>query len=70
MPIAEWLRTDLRNFIDELLCVDRLERDGLFDTARVREMLEAHLAGTRDYRKPLWTLLAFHVWLDSSLATP
>jgi hypothetical protein len=31
-------------------------------------MVRAHLDGSRDYRKQLWTLIAFQLWHDRHLA--
>ena len=62
MPIAEWLKGPLRPLVEELLSEDRLRRDGLFDPAGVRALVDAHQQGKADNRKPLWSLLAFQLW--------
>lgn len=62
VPIARWLRRELRPTIDDLLSESRLKSAGLFNAAFVRRMVEAHQSGRADYRRPLWALLCFELW--------
>ncbi len=64
VPIGSWLRGPLSGLAQDLLNEDRLRRGGLFVPERVTRMLRAHLDGTADHRKPLWTVLAFELWRD------
>src|SRR5213078_293819 len=48
IPVAAWIRGPLRPLFEELLSV--------------RALLETHLSGSTDLRKPLWTLLMFQLW--------
>ena len=68
MPVAEWLKGPLRKLAEEVLSDATLERDGLFDPVAVRALLDQHLAGRADHRKPLWSLIAFQLWRDRYLA--
>jgi asparagine synthase (glutamine-hydrolysing) len=65
MPIAGWLRNELRGWMEEALSEARLSRTGLFSPSAVRRLVDEHTAGRANHRKPLWTLLAFQTWLDS-----
>lgn len=62
VPIARWLRRELRPTIDDLLSESRLKSAGLFNAAFVRRMVEVHQSGRADYRRPLWALLCFELW--------
>lgn len=64
VPIAEWLRGPLRSLARDLLAPSRLAREGYFDPEAVTALLDAHERGDADNRKPLWTLLAFQLWLE------
>ena len=68
MPVSKWLRTDLRELAHDLFAEERLRRDGLFQPEYVTRLLEDHLAGRRDNRKPLWTLLVFQQWYEKYIA--
>jgi asparagine synthase (glutamine-hydrolysing) len=64
IPVARWLRGPLAPLLDDLLGRERLKRQGLFVPAEVERRVREHRAGTRDHRKPLWTLLMFQLWYD------
>ncbi len=62
IPLASWLANDLRPLVEEACSETALRRDGLFQPAAVRRMLDEHFQGRRDYRKAIWALLAFQLW--------
>jgi asparagine synthase (glutamine-hydrolysing) len=64
VPIASWMRHELRPLVDETLAEEKLKRQGMFNPAFVRRLLNEHWAGKADHRKTLWTLLAFQLWYD------
>jgi asparagine synthase (glutamine-hydrolysing) len=63
-PMGTWLRTDLRPMVEELLDEERLERQGLFNVAFVKELLTAHYSKIEDYTEPITALLTFEVWRE------
>ena len=67
IPVARWLRGPLRPLLGSLLSPDRIGRQGLFRPSEVDRLVNEHLAGVRDHRKPLWTLLIFQLWHDQWL---
>ena len=62
IPVAQWLRGRLRPLMEDLLAPDTLTAQGLFNPTAVRGLMDAHLSGKADLRKPLWTLLVFQLW--------
>jgi len=64
VPIASWMRQELRPFVDETLDEQKLKRQGLFNAAFVRRLLKEHASGRADHRRTLWTLLCFQLWYD------
>jgi asparagine synthase (glutamine-hydrolysing) len=64
VPIGEWLRGPLKGLAHELLAPDKLRREGWLEPDEVGRLLKEHQAGVADHRKPLWTLLAFELWLE------
>jgi asparagine synthase (glutamine-hydrolysing) len=63
VPLARWFRGPLRERIRDALLGERLAATGLFDRACMRELLDKHQAGVRDYSTPLWALLMFDAFL-------
>lgn len=61
-PIARWLRSELRPFLDEAVRSSRFVERGVFDGDYMRALAEEHLAGRRDHNFRLWILINLEVW--------
>lgn len=62
IPLATWLKTDLREMVEDLCAGDRLRREGVFNPDGVRRLLDEHFNDIRDHRKLIWTILSFQMW--------
>ncbi len=62
VPVGDWLRSDLREWAEDLLSEDRLKHGGLFETEVVRNLWSQHLRGDRNLQHQLWPLLMFEAW--------
>lgn len=62
MPVAEWLRTDLRDWAEDLLDEGRLRQDGYLTPEVVRAAWADHLAGRANHASRLWSVLMFQSW--------
>jgi len=69
IPLGEWLRGPLRQWAEDLLAEDRLEREGFFRPAPIRRLWEAHLDGAVNEQYRLWIVLMFQAWLENQSAT-
>jgi len=65
IPLASWLRGALRPALTELLDPARVRRAGFLAPDTVSRLVDEHLAGRRDHRKTLWTLMAFELWREA-----
>jgi len=62
VPIHEWLRSPLRDWAEELLSAQALERDGPFRANPIRELWRQHLSGSADWQYRLWPVLMYQEW--------
>lgn len=62
VPLAKWLRGDLREWAESLLDEQALNATGLFDTKKLRAVWQAHLSGQHDYQYQLWGPLMLLAW--------
>jgi asparagine synthase (glutamine-hydrolysing) len=65
MPIADWLRGDLRDWAEELLDPRRMREDGYFDTQRIQQRWRDNLSRRRNAASSIWAILMFQAWLRS-----
>jgi asparagine synthase (glutamine-hydrolysing) len=64
VPLSDWLRGPLRDWMEDLLDPVKLAREGFFDVGTVREKVDQHLSGDRHWHAYLWDLLMFEAWLE------
>jgi len=64
VPIAKWVKGPLKELFEDLLSPNRIKREGFLNPAYVGTLLEDHLAGKKDNRKQLWTLLVWELWVN------
>ncbi|MEW6279318.1 MAG: asparagine synthase C-terminal domain-containing protein, partial [Candidatus Eremiobacterota bacterium] len=67
IPVAGWLKAELKPLLDRLVEPVRLRRQGLFRPETVGRLVEEHRSGRADHRKPLWTLIMFLLWQERYL---
>jgi asparagine synthase (glutamine-hydrolysing) len=67
VPLARWFRGPLRQRVRESVLGTTLADTGFFDQRMLKEMVEAHQSGRRDYSAPLWTVLMFEAFLRNVL---
>ena len=61
IPLAEWLRGELRDWAEDLLD-PRTFGGGLLDVSVVRALWNEHISGRRNWPYALWTILMFEAW--------
>jgi asparagine synthase (glutamine-hydrolysing) len=69
VPIAHWLRHELRDFVHDHLRHSRLAEAGLLRQSAMDELLDAHLDGTKNYAHHIWVLLMLELWHRAFIST-
>jgi len=69
IPIARWFKNELKGFVLDVLAEDKINREGFFNYAYIKRLLDEHFEGKKDNRKQLWTLLVFELWYDRFMNT-
>jgi asparagine synthase (glutamine-hydrolysing) len=62
VPLHQWLRGPLRGWVEELLEPVRLQQQGMFSPAPIRQTWMEHLRGERNWAMKLWGILMFQAW--------
>jgi hypothetical protein len=64
VPIARWLREDLRPIAEEAFSAPTLSRAGVARPDLVRRLWHEHLTGRRNHARAMWALLVLQLWLE------
>ena len=64
VPIGHWFRGKMQPFLREVILSDKALRRGMFKPETVRQLVELHTRGERDYSHQLWTLLMLELWFN------
>jgi asparagine synthase (glutamine-hydrolysing) len=67
IPMKIWLRIELKDLLLDTLSEERINREGLFQYAAVKKMIDAHLKGKENHSHTLWSLIVFEAWRDRFL---
>lgn len=68
VPLAGWFRGPLAQRVRDALTGPLLAGTGIFNPGFLRELVEQHQSGRRDYSAPIWTLLMFDAFLRKEMA--
>jgi len=62
VPVGQWFRDGLKNYLcDNILSPTALRR-GYFDERAVCRLVAEHLSGKHDHGQRLWALLTLEIW--------
>jgi asparagine synthase (glutamine-hydrolysing) len=64
VPIAQWLRGELRPWAHELIDTYRLRQEGYLDAPMIQRRWRQHLSGQTNWTSQLWNALTFQAWLE------
>jgi len=65
IPHGRWLREDLRDWAEDMLCVSTLKKHSLIDPDFVSLYWDAHASGQADYGHYLWTIVCLQNWAET-----
>ena len=63
VPLASWFRGPLRERVRKSLLGPTLLESGIFDGNFLRQIVDQHQSGRRNFSDPIWTLLMFEAFL-------
>ena len=66
-PLRDWIRFELRDYVDELLGFGSLTSRGLFNAAHVGELLENNNSGKIDASYTIFSLMCIELWCRQHL---
>jgi len=64
VPIGHWFRGKMQPFLRDVVLSEKALQRGLFKPGEVKQLIELHTRGGRDYSHQLWTLLMLELWFQ------
>ena len=64
IPIAKWLKNELRDHVEEYLNEDRIEKQGIFNWEFITKLKMDFFKGRKEYDSKLWYFLMFQMWYE------
>ena len=64
VPIGEWFRGELKDFLADHILGARFASRGLFRPEAVQRLFDEHQRGAGDRAHHLWTLLMLELWFE------
>jgi len=61
-PIAHWMRTDLRGFLQNVANQSRFVALGLFNRGYIKKMIQEHISGKSDHNFRIWIFINLEIW--------
>jgi asparagine synthase (glutamine-hydrolysing) len=61
-PLARWMRSDLKNFLDTLYRESRFVERGIFEPTELRRLLDEHIGGKADHNFRIWIWINLELW--------
>ena len=63
VPIDDWLRNELRDWMNDQLSESVIKNQGVFNYEPIVKARTEHLAGRQNNGQKLWNILMFQQWL-------
>lgn len=64
IPLSVWLKTDLKDFVLDILSEKNINESGFFKYDFVAKILNDHFVGKKDNRKQIWSILVWQMWYN------
>ncbi|WP_299107776.1 asparagine synthase (glutamine-hydrolyzing) [uncultured Tenacibaculum sp.] len=62
-PVREWILNDMSFMIEDYLSKEIVERRGIFEYAKIEQLLDKNRKGVEDVSYSIWALLSIESWM-------
>ncbi|HDJ23659.1 MAG TPA: asparagine synthase (glutamine-hydrolyzing) [Candidatus Aminicenantes bacterium] len=64
IPLGVWIKNELKDFVQEILSPEALQKHGFFNQKFITQILNEHFEGKHNHRQLLWPLIIFQFWYN------
>ena len=65
VPLKMWFNNDLKDYVYDTL-MEGSELENYLDAKYIRQTIEYHEKGVRDYSQKIWSILFLNEWLKQN----
>jgi asparagine synthase (glutamine-hydrolysing) len=62
LPLRRWIKQDLNEYVQDMLCEERVRRRGIFDPKYVAKLISENASGKRDSAFSILSVLCTEIW--------
>ena len=62
VPFGEWIKKDLKDYLDDILCEKNINESGLFNYQYIKKLIELHRKGLHNFSNQIYMILVFEIW--------
>lgn len=66
IPLAKWLKTDLKYLVDEYLSEEMTHKCGVLNYGQLEKLKKSFFAGEDNLYNRIWLVILLHKWISSS----
>lgn len=64
VPVAKWLKNDLKPLLFEALDKKKITKEGIFNYSYIKGLMQDFIGSGKDAEKEIWALFMFEMWYD------
>ena len=68
MPIALWIKNQMRDYVLDMLSEGRIKKQGLFSYEYIEHILDEHINNKANNHKKIWVLFMFELWHEKYMS--
>jgi asparagine synthase (glutamine-hydrolysing) len=62
VPVGEWFKGKLKNYLIEIILSESLERRGIFNINYLKKLTNEHFEGVKDRTRELRAIVNLEIW--------
>jgi len=66
IPVGDWMRTELRDWVESNLAEKKIHEQGILNAKFVAKLLDDHMTMKQDNTVKLWNILMLNSWIDKN----
>ena len=68
VPLANWLRNELKELVENKLILQPTGLAQIMKTEQIAKLWQQHVSGAKDHSNVLWSMLVYQLWWDCYMA--